>query len=276
MDTDFLHSVSGVDGVGSALLQPWFSDPLTAMGLSPGQPFLPSAPLELRSFCPRSGSRCAAGLGTQVSRQPWLLPTLIASMSLLPKAGTCCAESGRSLGELSLFMLRPLQTNVLCQSREEIRAEIDLIQMQIILCSITFSFSRGINLFVPYGLPGIWDLLLTDGFLQPRSLHSPFSPFSPLPTEQCPYVGGDTALHPGTETAATLPLAPACSSVASADRALLPFSPLHGAGTSRQTLTQAVRIRAGWGGANYPVLTRVRPARALAVHTDVFPASCAG
>lgn len=275
MDTDFLRSVSDVDGVGSALVLPWFSDPLKATGLSPGQLFLPSAPLERRSLRPRSGSRCAAGLGTQASRQPWLLPTLIASVSLLPKAGTCCAESGRSLGELSLFMLRPLQTNLLCQSREENRVAIDLIQIKIILCSITFSFSRGINLFVPYGLPGIWDLLFTAGFLQPRSLHSPFSPV-PLSDRAVPLRGWGIPLHPGKETAAVLPSAPAYSSVASAGRALLTFSPSRRAGASSQTLTPVVRICAGRGGANYPVLTRVRPARALAVHTDVFAASCAG
>lgn len=99
---------------------------------------------------------------------------------------------------------------------------------------------------------------------------------NPSRTEQCPYACRDTLFTPGKETAALLPLAPACSSVASAGRALLPFLPLHQADTTSQTLTPVVRICVGWGGANYPVLTRVRPVRALALHTDAFPASCAG
>lgn len=43
-----------------------------------------------------------------------------------------------------------------------------------------------------------------------------------------------------------------------------------------QTPAAVVRVCVGWEGANYPVLTRVRPARALAVQADAFPASCAG
>jgi len=65
---------------------------------------------------------------------------------------------------------------------------IALIQTKIILCSVTFSFSRDMS----RGLPGIWDLLLRAGFLQPGSLHSHFSSSSlgcgsPSRTEQCPY-----------------------------------------------------------------------------------------
>lgn len=53
----------------------------------------------------------------------------------------CCAESSRSLGELSLFfLLRLLQTNLLCQLKENIRVEIDLIQKEIILCCYMFFF----------------------------------------------------------------------------------------------------------------------------------------
>lgn len=194
----------------------------------------------------------------------------------------CCAESGRSLGELSLFLLRPLQTELLCQLGEEIRVGIDLIQKKIILCSVTFCFSRGINLFVHYGLPGIWDLLLGAGFLQPGSLHSHFSSCSPVLWQPQP----DGAMPLGMQGCSSSPLErklqpcfPRLPHAAQWLQLAEPFSLSH----LRMGLVQparpglaVVRIPVGWAGANYPVLTRVRPARALAVHTDAFPASCAG
>lgn len=248
--TDFLHSILAVDGVDSALsrsLRPATrshrAEPVAACTVHqcPAISAFSSVGASLPPSLP--GSLCAAGLGTQESTRPWPLTALICSMSLFPKAGMCCVESSRSLGELSLFfLLRPLQTNLLCQLREEVRVAVDLIQKEIILCSaVTFYFSRGFNLFVHHGLPGIWDLFLRAGFLQPSSLHSHFSPccpvlWQPRPTERC----RDAALclWKGNRSLCIPFLLPA------AGRALLPspFSPLHGAGTTRQTLAPGFEV----------------------------------
>lgn len=199
-------------------------------------------------------------------------------MSLLPKAGMCCQESSRSLGELSLFcLLRPLPTNLLYQLREEVRVGIALIQKKIILCSVTLSFSGGINLFCAPWIAWDLEMLLRAAFLQLRSLHSHFSSCSPVLWQPQP----DPAMPLRMQRCGSWPLERKLQPcvphlLRAAGRALLPLPPSHGAGAAGQPLTPAVRIRVGWGSANYPVLTRVRPARTLAVHTDVFPASCAG
>lgn len=113
-------------------------------------------------------------------------------------------------------------------------------------------------------LPGIGDLLLRAGFLQPGSLHSHFHPVllccgSPFGQSSAPLHAG-IQLFPLERKSALLPSAPVRDSELSTGRALLPFSALPGAGTSSQALTPAagIGIGVGWGGANYPVLTRER------------------
>lgn len=104
-------------------------------------------------------------------------------------------------------------------------------------------------------LPGIGDLLLRAGFLQPGSLHSHFHPVSPLLwqlgwAEQCSSACRGTALPTakGMKTGTGL----------STGRAL-PFSALPGLVQAAMPLLQRPGLGSVWaGGANYPVLTRER------------------
>lgn len=245
----------------SALLQFWFSD--KALGLSPWQPapltsvqpFLPLALSEQHILClSLSGSLCAAGLGTQEAAASLNVPS--------PKGRNVLCRIWQEFGRTESLLsaeTRSDQPPVPAEGKHKCGNRPNTEGNNFVL--LHFLFLEGLSCLCT--LSGIGDLLLRAGFLQPGSLHSHFILFS---CAVAGHLGRAVPLcmqgysFPLGRKSALLPSAPARDSELSTGRGFLPFSALPGAGTSSQALIPAARmgIGVGWGGANYPVLTRER------------------
>lgn len=237
-----------------------------AMGLSPWQParltsvqpFLPSALLEHHcwsSVCCRSRRT-----GEQTALAAHCTNQLNGPS---PKGTDALGRIRQEFGITeSLF-----QTNLLCYLRGEMRVGGHLIQKEVMVCSVQFSFPRGINLFVHHdclGSPAYSRVSQAQEFTFTlltlfSAVAAPVGPQSDAPTCR------DTAFPPWGGNCS---LASLCYCMQTPCPELV--------GPASPCLQWSGFLRAGIPVANYPVWTRVRPAGALAVHTDAFLASCAG